>query len=495
MAYVGNSPEKGNFRKADQITCSATATYNLLVGGVAVNPNQNQCIVSLNGVVQSSGTSFTIASSQITFASALTSSDVIDFILILGDTLDVGVPSDDTVDASKITANVITGQSALGATPADTDELLISDAGTLKRVDYSHLKSSVVNRINAQPFLNNGGFEISQRSGTTATSFVNNTYGLDRWKNYLNGSCALNYQQLGQASSIVTNLQSTSGINYTNCLYLDCTTAASLGGSDLLSVLQLMEGYVHNPLAGKAMTLSFWVRSSVTGTYCVAFKEGSTKTYVVEYTISSADTWEQKIINITNDTLANYNTNTSVTTGSSLQVNFTLRLGTVAQQTSAGAWNSGNFYGTSNQVTWGTSTSHDFYLAGVQLEEGTYTSSTLPPFQHESYGDNLARCQRYFQLPKNWWAYSDTYTATSWKCYHDFPVIMRAAPTLTASGTPTVNKMNANAAGPNSISTPGSANVGGFQLSFTIVATGTGSAAATNTPYQAYDGFAASADF
>ena len=151
MAYIGNRPEQGNFRKCDAITTSATATYNLLVGGVAVNPNQNQCIVSLNGVIQSSGNSYTIASSQITFASTLASSDVIDFILILGDTLDVGVPSDDTVDASKITANIITGQSALGATPADTDELLISDAGTLKRVDYSHLKSSVVNRPNVNP--------------------------------------------------------------------------------------------------------------------------------------------------------------------------------------------------------------------------------------------------------------------------------------------------------------------------------------------------------
>jgi len=105
MAYIGNSPEKGNFRKADSITCSATATYNLLVGGVAVNPNQNQCIVSLNGVVQSSGNSYTIASSQITFASALTSSDVIDFILILGDTLDVGVPSDDSVGLAQLSAS------------------------------------------------------------------------------------------------------------------------------------------------------------------------------------------------------------------------------------------------------------------------------------------------------------------------------------------------------------------------------------------------------
>jgi len=108
MAYIGNRPEQGNFRKCDAITTSATATYNLLVGGVAVNPNQNQCIVSLNGVIQSSGNSYTIASSQITFASALTSSDVIDFILILGDTLDVGVPSDDTISTAKIQTNAVT---------------------------------------------------------------------------------------------------------------------------------------------------------------------------------------------------------------------------------------------------------------------------------------------------------------------------------------------------------------------------------------------------
>ena len=104
MAYIGNRPEQGNFRKCDAITTSATATYNLLVGGVAVNPNQNQCIVSLNGVIQSSGNSYTIASSQITFASTLASSDVIDFILILGDTLDVGTVSDDTIGLAQLSA-------------------------------------------------------------------------------------------------------------------------------------------------------------------------------------------------------------------------------------------------------------------------------------------------------------------------------------------------------------------------------------------------------
>jgi len=327
-----------------------------------------------------------------------------------------------TIEVNKITP--VSGGTA--TTLGDSGDTFTVTSGAT----FNASSSNLANRPNVNPFIINGGFEISQRSGTAATSFVNNTYGLDRWKNYLNGSCALNYQQLGQASSIVTDLQSTSGINYTNCLYLDCTTAASLGGSDLVSVLQLMEGYVHNPLAGKAMTLSFWVRSSVTGTYCVAFKEGSTKTYVVEYTISSADTWEQKILTLTDDTLANYNTNTSVTTGSSLQLNFSLRLGTVAQQTSAGSWNSGNFYGTSNQVTWGTSTSHDFYLAAVQLEEGTYTSSTLPPFQHESYADNLTRCQRYLEVCEGGKQFNNT-TSHVPKVSVTFRQVKRASPTLT----------------------------------------------------------------
>ena len=77
---------------------------------------------------------------------------------------------------------------------------------------------------------------------------------------------------------------------------------------------------------------------------------------------------------------------------------------------------------------------------------------------------------------------------------HDFPVEMRAAPTLAAVGTPTVNKMNANAAGPNSITTPGTANKNGFQLSFTTMATGSGSAAVINTPYQGFSGFTADAE-
>ena len=141
MSYIGATPLIGNYQKCDAITTSATDTFNLLVGGVAVSPATPQnCVVSLNGVIQAPTTAYTVSGSTIVFDSALTTSDVIDFIVILGNVLDLGTPSDDTVTAAKLNDTAISGQTALGAEPADTDEFLVSDAGTLKRVDYSYIK-------------------------------------------------------------------------------------------------------------------------------------------------------------------------------------------------------------------------------------------------------------------------------------------------------------------------------------------------------------------
>ena len=103
MAYIGKQPVVGNFVKLDAIVTSATATYNLLNGGVAYFPQTaNNCIVSLNGVIQSPTSAYTISGSTIVFDSALTSLDVIDFILVLGDVLNIGTPSDGTVTSAKL---------------------------------------------------------------------------------------------------------------------------------------------------------------------------------------------------------------------------------------------------------------------------------------------------------------------------------------------------------------------------------------------------------
>jgi len=147
MPYIGKTPLTGAYQLCDTITTSATATYNLLVGGSAVIPGSaNNCIVSLNGVVQAPVGAFTVSGSQITFASALTSSDVIDFILILGNVFDIGTPTNGAVTNSSLNSNVITGQTA-ETTVAGDDTLLIYDdsASALRKMTKTNLFSGTAN--------------------------------------------------------------------------------------------------------------------------------------------------------------------------------------------------------------------------------------------------------------------------------------------------------------------------------------------------------------
>ncbi len=159
MSYIGRKPTVGNFQICDAISVvNGQAAYTMQVGSVNVIPQSaNHMIVSLNSCIQKPNSSFTVSGSTITFSSNLVTGDVIDFIQILGDVLDLGVPSDATVTAAKLGANsvtaaklnndIISGTTALTSEPADTDEFLVSDAGTLKRIDYSLIKGGGVTEI------------------------------------------------------------------------------------------------------------------------------------------------------------------------------------------------------------------------------------------------------------------------------------------------------------------------------------------------------------
>ena len=182
MPYVGKTPTVGNFVKLDAITTSATTTFNLTNGGVAYSPQSaNHCIVSLNGVIQSPNTSFTISGSTIVFASALTSSDVIDFILVLGDVLNIGTPSDATVGFSKITSNLITGATA-ETTIAGGDSILIYDdsASALRKMTRTNFVSglSVANTPAFQAEFQNGDQTISNNTNTKVI-FSTETFDTD----------------------------------------------------------------------------------------------------------------------------------------------------------------------------------------------------------------------------------------------------------------------------------------------------------------------------
>ena len=181
MSYIGKQPVVGNFQKCDAISVvNGQAAYTLNVGGAAVTPeNANHMLVSLNGVLQAPGDSFTVSGSTLTFASNLATGDVIDFVIILGDVLDLGTPSDNSISTAKLVANsvtaakfnadVISGQTALAATPADTDELLISDAGVIKRIDYSYIKSTPTHTLVSETNITSGVSSVDLSSVFTDT--------------------------------------------------------------------------------------------------------------------------------------------------------------------------------------------------------------------------------------------------------------------------------------------------------------------------------------
>ena len=144
MAYIGKEPIVGNFQKCDAITVvNGQAAYTLQVSSTNVVPESaNHMLVSLNGILQAPVTSFTVSGATLTFASNLATGDVIDFVILLGNVLDLGTPSDGTVTNAKLAQDIISGETALASEPADTDEFLVSDAGVLKRIDYSLIKAS-----------------------------------------------------------------------------------------------------------------------------------------------------------------------------------------------------------------------------------------------------------------------------------------------------------------------------------------------------------------
>ena len=231
----------------------------------------------------------------------------------------------------------------------------------------------------------NGAMQVSQR-GTSFTGFgaaVN--YGIDRFANFHSSDGAFT---ISQETSVVPT-------DFTHALKIQTTTAdASIAAGQRLIVFTRCEGNVVSQLnwgtsAAKTVTLSFYVRSSITGTHGGAFGNGSDdRNYPFTYTINSADTWERKTITVAGDTSGTWATGT----GRSLQVVWGLGVGSTYSGT-AGAWASGDINSATGATTGVLGTLNaTWYLTGVQLE----VSSTATPFEHRSYGDELAKCQRYY---------------------------------------------------------------------------------------------------
>jgi hypothetical protein len=233
----------------------------------------------------------------------------------------------------------------------------------------------------------NGAMVIDQRNaGASVTPTVNNTYIVDRWSTNITQASKFSVQQ--NSGSV------TPPVGFTNYLGVTSLSAYSVLASDVLAIRQPVEGFNVADLGwGSAnaatVTLSFWVRSSLTGTFGGSLQATSnTRSYPFSYTISAANTWEQKTITIVGDTTGTWNT----TNGIGMYVGFGLGVGSTYSGT-AGSWSGSDYRSPTGATSVVGTNGATFYITGVQLEKG----STATSFDYRPYGTELALCQRYFE--------------------------------------------------------------------------------------------------
>ena len=300
---------------------------------------------------------------------------------------------------------------------------------------------TTISRPNAKPIFYNGNMAISQRA-TSATGKTGNGYhAVDRMNMLVTncGTYTVAQEALTSGNAFANG--------FANAFRIDTTTAdASPASGDILAVQQIFEGqdvqmFKKGTANAQKFTLAFWVKSNKTGNAQVNLFDNDTsgnRLVGATYSISSADTWEHKVVNFPADTTGPLDDDNA----KSFIVEWWLDSGTdYSSGAVPSAWearsNTDRNAGGALQIA--RNTANDWAITGVQLEVGEYSSTTLPPFQHESFGDNLARCQRYYfrnnavdNIP---FAAGVCNGTTNARAVLYYPQTMRAAPTLDKSGS------------------------------------------------------------
>jgi len=274
----------------------------------------------------------------------------------------------------------------------------------------------------------NGGFQVFQRS-TSATSVGSSEgyFAPDR------------YRQAGTGSMRYTASQSTdvpAGYGFSYSLKYDCTTASgTVSAGHFVAIEHRIEGqdlqvFCKGTAQAKQYTLSFHVKSPKTGTHWIELYDNDNDRHVCKsYTVSSADTWQKVSLTFPADTTGAFGNDN----GSSLRIFFWLMAGTTyATNTPPTAWAAFDSDArATGQVNVFDSTSNDFFITGVQLEVG----SVATDFEHRSYGQELALCQRYFYtqdaLTPNDIIFNGYFGGGNGRRPYQLPVTMRAAPNVT----------------------------------------------------------------
>jgi len=297
-------------------------------------------------------------------------------------------------------------------------------------------------RPNAKPLIINGNCAVSQR-GTAATDESSGGYYRVDMMYFANTS-------MGEGRLQQETLTSGNAFNngFTKAWRVDCAVAdASPAAGDKMYLQYNFEGqdlqvFKKGTANAEKFTLAFWVKSNKTGTGNIQLKDkdNSNRQCTQSYTISSANTWEHKVCVFGADTTGAFGNDN----GKSLNINWWLDSGTDSDSGTAnhGTWEAQdqtkvNAGGTLNIQD---NTANDWAITGIQLEVGEYTSSTLPPFQHESYGDNLRRCLRYYYRANGRCGFGAGTGfvqdgAVKGYIYHTMPVPPRTEMSFSLSGT------------------------------------------------------------
>lgn len=294
-----------------------------------------------------------------------------------------------------------------------------------KAVELAQVASTGVSEAFKNRIIN-GAMTISQYNGTSSVTPTTDTYVIDRFK-AVRSQNNLSFQQ--NAGSV------TPPAGFTNYLGITATTGATIGGPDYWYLAQFIEGFNTADLNwgtanAKTVTLSFWVRASVTGSYSVGFHNNAEdRAYLTTYTISAANTWEYKTITLTGDTTGTW---VGAGNGKGIGIFFNLGVGSVFGTSTTNSWIAGWNPGLTTGVQFAANAGATFYITGVQLEVGTSATN----FEYRAYGTELALCQRYYQA---WYPaeqeliYNESNGSVNkfWQLY--MPVPMRTAPTATYS--------------------------------------------------------------
>ncbi|NBV06795.1 MAG: hypothetical protein EBS06_06125 [Proteobacteria bacterium] len=286
--------------------------------------------------------------------------------------------------------------------------------------------------------ITNGDFNIWQR-GTSFVGLTGVTFCCDRFYYSRTG---LMVHDVSRSADVPSFAQAGRLFNYS--VLIDCQTAdTSITASKLCVFEHVIEGYNYLPIAQRTTTLSFWVKATKIGTYCVYLANSiNDRSYVAEYTVNTSDTWEYKTITISAPPSAG---SWNFTNGVGLRLGFTLAAGS-SLQTTKDVWQAGGYFATANQVNACDNIVNNFRLCGIQLEAG----SIATPFEQISIQHELELCQRYFErsynietptgtIEENQAAWGNVNSAdTTLLCVNvDFKSIKRTTPSVTAYNTST----------------------------------------------------------